>query len=74
MHRFADDTNLFYTSKSLKNLNKLVSHDMKNLNNWSSANKISLNIEKTELVLLKSPRRVILDETKASGKRLHPLK
>ena len=74
MHHFADDTNLFYTSKSLKNLNKLVSHDMKNLNNWLSANKISLNIEKTELVLFKSPRRVILDETKASGKRLHPLK
>ena len=47
---------------------------MKHLNNWLSANKISLNIEKTELVLFKSPRRVILDETKAGGKRLHPLK
>ena len=41
----ADDTNLFYTSKSVKNLNKLVNRDMKYLNNWLSANKISVNVE-----------------------------
>ena len=45
-----DVTNLFRTSKSAKNLNKLVNRDMKHLNNWSSANKISPNVEKTELV------------------------
>ena len=53
-----DDTNLFHTNKSVKNLNKLVNHDMKQLNNWLSANKISLNVEKTELVIFKSPRKV----------------
>ena len=46
VHHFADDTNLFHTNKSVKNLNKLVNHDMKQLNNWLSANKISLNVEK----------------------------
>ena len=46
VHYFADDTNLFHTNKSVKNLNKLVNHDMKQLNNWLSANKISLNVEK----------------------------
>ena len=40
---FADDTNLFHTNKSVKNLNKLVNYDMKQLNNWLSANKILLN-------------------------------
>ena len=47
---------------------------MKHLNNWLSANKISLNIEKTELVIFKSPRKVLLDEIKIkrSGKRLYP--
>ena len=42
-------TNLFHTSKSVKKLNKLVNRDMKHLNNWLSANEISLNVEKTEL-------------------------
>ena len=47
---------------------------MKHLNSRLSANKISLNIEKTELVIFKSPTKVILDEIKIklSGKRLHP--
>ena len=42
VHHFADDTNLFHTSKSVKKLNKLVNRDMKHLNNWLSANEISL--------------------------------
>ena len=74
VYHFADDTNLFHTSQSAKNLNKLVNGDMKHLNNWLSANKISLNVEKTELVIFKSPRKVLLDETKIklSGKSLYP--
>ena len=74
VHHFADDTNLFHTSKSVKNLNKQINRDMKHLNNWLSANKISLNVEKTELVIFKSPRKVLLDEIKIklSGKRLYP--
>ena len=47
---------------------------MKHLNNWLSANKISLNVEKTELVIFKSPRKVLQDEIKIklNGKRLYP--
>ena len=47
---------------------------MKQLNNWLSANKISLNVEKTELVIFKSPRKVLSDEIKIklTGKRLYP--
>ena len=74
VHHFADDTNLFHASKSVKNLNKLVNCVMKDLSKWLSANKISLNVEKTELVIFKSPRKVLLDEIKIklSGKRLYP--
>ena len=45
---------------------------MKHLNNCLSANKISLNVEKTELAIFKSPSKVLLDEIKIklSGKRL----
>ena len=47
MHHFADDANLFHTTKSVKNLNELVNRGIKHLNNWLSANKISVNVEKT---------------------------
>ena len=59
VHHFAD---IFHKSKSVKNLNKLVNRDMKHLNNWLSTNKISLNVEKNEPVISKSPRKVLLDE------------
>ena len=47
---------------------------MKQLNNWLSTNKISLNVEKIELVIFKSPRKVLCDEIKIklTGKRLYP--
>ena len=73
-HQCADDTNLFHTNKSLKNLNKLVNHGMKQLNNWLSANKISLHVEKTGLVIFQSPRKVLSDEIKIklTENRLYP--
>ena len=76
VHHFADDTNLFYTSKSVKDLKKLVNHDVKQLNNWLRANKISLNVEKTELVIFQSLRKVLSDEIKIKliGKRLYSVK
>ena len=44
------------------------------ISNWLSANKISLNEEKNELVIFKSPRKVLLDEIKIKlcGKLLYP--
>ena len=47
---------------------------MKHLNNWLSANKISPNVEESELVIFKSPRKVLPDEIKIklSRKRLYP--
>ena len=73
VHHFANDTNLFHTNKSVKNLNKPVNHNMKQLNNWMIANYISLDVEKTELVIFKFPRKVISDEVKITltGRRLY---
>ena len=74
VHHFANDTNLFHTSKSVKNLNRLVNRDMKHLDNWLNANKISLNVEKSEPVIFKSPRKLLPHEIKIKliGKRLYP--
>ena len=51
VHQFADDTNLLYLGKSIKKLNKLVNYDLKTLLYWLNANKISLNVKKTKLVV-----------------------
>ena len=61
-------------SLSVKNLNKQINRDMKHLNDWLSANKISLNVEKTEILIFKSPGKVFVDEMKInlSGKGLYP--
>ena len=53
VHHFADDTNLAHFNKSINELNKYINIDMKNLTNWLNANKISLNVKKTELVIFK---------------------
>ena len=63
----------FVVDTNVKNLNKLVNHYMKQLNNWLSENKISLNVGKTELVIFKSPSKVLSFQIKIklNRKRLY---
>ena len=53
VYHFADDTYLSYTNFSIKKLNKMLNKDLMNLTNWLNANKISLNVGKTEMILFK---------------------
>ena len=74
VHHFADDTNLLCLSNSIKKLNKQVNADLKDLVNWLNANKISLNVKKTEMVIFKCKQEKIEGDLKIKlcGKRLHP--
>ena len=74
VHHFADDTNLLCMSNSIKKLNKLVNADLKHQVNWFNANKISLNVRKTEMVIFKSKQKKFEDDLKIklSCKRLLP--
>ena len=54
---FADDTNLLNFNSCVKSINKQVKCGLKNLPNWLKANKISLDIGKTELVLFTSSKK-----------------
>ena len=64
VHHLADDTNLLHVSKSITKYNKYVNLDMKNLTVWLNANKISLNVQKTELVIFKHQRKKLGGEIK----------
>ena len=54
-------------------INKMINKDLKNLTNRRNANKISLNVDKTEMILFK-PIKKPLDcqlKLKLNGKRLY---
>ena len=57
VHDFAEHTNLLCLSNSIKKLNKLVNADLKQLINWLNANKITLNVKKTEIMIFKSKQK-----------------
>ena len=48
---FADNTNITLSDSSQETLAERVNYDLRKLSMWLRANKLSLNIEKTELVV-----------------------
>ena len=54
---FADDTNLFHSNKNIDTLFEIVNKELKNINTWFQANKLSLNSKKTKYVLFHKPRK-----------------
>ena len=72
---FADDTAILYSDKSPKRIKKRVNIDLKFILKWLKANKISLNVKKTEMVLFKQSRKFInyTIKIKLDGKRLIPV-
>ena len=71
-----DDTNLIHFRKSVNRFNKHVNFDLINLSYWLNANKISLNVKKTELVILyiKEKKLGSSIKVKLSRKWLYPSK
>ena len=69
---FADDTNLLLKNHSLKKLQKQINFDLRQLYNWLVANKISLNSDKTELIIFHHPNKKIDYnlKIKLNGKKL----
>ena len=53
---FADDTNLFYSNKNIKTLFKEMNIELKNISEWLRANKLSINIDKTNFILFHNNR------------------
>ena len=58
----------------LKKLKKLVDAGLKQLADWLNANKISLNVKKTEMVIFESKQKKFEGDVKIKicGKKLYP--
>ena len=54
---FADDTNIFYSNKCLKTLNKIMQTEIDKVAEWLNANKLSLNTTKTKVILFRSSNK-----------------
>ena len=56
---FADDTNVFLEGKNLVDTCDTMSTELQKVNLWLQANKLTLNIAKTQYMCFKSPRKKI---------------
>ena len=56
-HIFADDSNLFLSNHSIFELERLANDNLYLVSNWLRANKLSLNIEKTNFIIFHPPQK-----------------
>ena len=57
-----DDTNIYFESDSTDRLIKVINKEQKAVNAWLESNKLSLNIEKTNFVIIHSPKKKIPED------------
>ena len=60
---YADDTTLYLAGPNLKVLSKQVNHDLEGLSNWFKANKLTLNIKKTNYMIFTNKKDKLLNIT-----------
>ena len=55
---FADDTNLFHTGLDIKTMCQTISYELSEINKWFQANKLSLNVLKTNYIIFGKRRKL----------------
>ena len=76
IHHFADDTNILYCNKSLKKIIKYINYDLSQIVQWLRANRISLNTNKTELIIFRPKNKSITKQLnfRISGQKINEVK
>ena len=54
---FADDTNIFASSSNAVELQSLINQELSKVKEWCDLNKLSINLTKTNYMIIKSPKR-----------------
>ena len=60
---FADDTNVFIVDNHLQTLYEKGNQELKNIDNWMIANKLSINTNKTNCILFGTPKSQLIKTT-----------
>ena len=58
---FADDTNIYFDANELSHLQKVVNKELRKVKKWLEANRLALNISKTNYVIFHSNSEKIND-------------
>ena len=56
---FYHDKNIYYESSDLLNIQKIVNRELRKVRKWLEANRLALNIDKTNFVIFHSQQRII---------------
>ena len=64
---FADDTTLFYSTKNLHTLYNNIALDLNDLSEWFKANKLSLNVGKTNYITMQNTNEISINHTLKIG-------
>ena len=72
MHHFADDTNLLFSNENPKLMEKILNQELKSVFEWLCANRLSINVTKTEFIIFKPPKRLLNQRIilKLNGKKI----
>ena len=58
VYHFSYDKNLLFSHKNSNTLEKIMNKDLKSLYEWLCANKLSLNVGKTEFMIFRPPKKI----------------
>ena len=59
---FADDTNTYYESSSILDIQKTVHKELRKVHKWLEADRLALNNDKTNFVIFHSPQNMPNDQ------------
>ena len=59
---FADDTNIYFESSDLLQIQKVVNRELRKVRKWLEANTLTSNIDKTNFVIFQSQQRTTTDQ------------
>ena len=72
---FVDDTCILYASNKLKSIETVLNCGLKSISDWLKANRLSLNVDKSKLLMFKSKQRMLNSDSisiKLGGVKLIP--
>ena len=55
---YSDDTSLSFSSNSISTINEKINEDLECLNTWLAGNELSLNVAKTDSIVIGSRKRL----------------
>ena len=58
VNMYADDTSLSFSSNNISTINEKINEDLECLNTWLAGNKLSLNVAKTNSIVIGSRKKV----------------